>query len=158
MFSYFLNSALKDIRHLNRPQSHCRQGLFPGFPVHHNQHQKGEQLAQSRQEQMHKQDQQRQSQLQQASHNSQAFLESQAESMKREALESRLESENAYIEQMDLSLAAAAAAAAAAHHHNAGLHHPNSRHHEMENNLHKGTCGAGFIIDENLSNHMKFKN
>lgn len=30
------------------------------------------------------------------------------------------------------------AAAAAAHHHNAvGLHHPNSRHHDLENNLHK---------------------
>lgn len=90
---------------------------------------------------MQKQEQQRQSQLQQASHNNQSFLESQAESMKRESLESRLENENAYIDQMDLSLAAAAAAAAAAHHHNAaGLHHPNSRHHELENNLHKGTC------------------
>lgn len=88
---------------------------------------------------MHKQDQQRQSQLQQAPHNSQAFMDAQAEHMKREALESRLESENAYIDQMDLSLAAAAAAAAAAHHHGAaGLHHPNSRHNEMENNLHKG--------------------
>lgn len=124
---------------MNRPPSHCRQSLFPGFPVHHH-NQKGEQLSQSRQEQLHKQDQQRQSQLQQqAPHNSQAFLESQAaEHMKREALESRLESENAYIDQMDLSLAAAAAAAAAHHHNAAGLHHPNSRHHELENNLHKG--------------------
>lgn len=57
--------------------------------------------------------------------------------MKREALEARLENENAYMEQVDLTLAAAAAAAA--HHHNAtGLHHPNSRHHDLENNLHKG--------------------
>lgn len=113
--------------------------MFPGFPVHHhNQHQKGD-LSQSRQEQLQKQDQHSQSQLQQAPHNSQTFLESQSETMKREALESRLENENAYIDHMDLSLAAAAAAAAAAHHHNAaGLHHPNSRHHEMENNLHKG--------------------
>lgn len=137
---FFCRAALKDIRHLNRPPSHCRQSLFPGFPVHHNQHQKSEQLAQSRQEQLQKQDQQRQSQMHQASHNSQAFLESQSESMKRETIESRLESENAYIDQMDLSLAAAAAAAAAAaHHHNAAnMHHPNSRLHEMENNLHKG--------------------
>lgn len=133
--------ALKDIRHLNRPPSHLsRQGLFPGFAVHHhNQHAKNEHhLTSSRQEQMQKSDQQRQ--LQQGPHNSQAFLDSQSENMKREALESRLDSENAYMDQVDLSLAAAAAAAAAAHHHNAaGLHHPNSRHHEMENNMHKGT-------------------
>lgn len=70
-------------------------------------------------------------------HNSQSFLESHSKNMKREALESRLENENAYMDQVDLTLAAAAAAAA--HHHNAtGLHHPNSRHHDLENNLHKG--------------------
>lgn len=126
---------------MNRPPSHLsRQSLFPGFPVpHHNQHPKSEHSTSSRQEQLHKQDQQRQSQMQQASHNSQAFLEAQSANMKREALESRLDNENAYMDQVDLTLAAAAAAAAAAHHHNAaGLHHPNSRHHEMENNLHKG--------------------
>lgn len=96
---------------------------------------------------MHKQEQQRQSQLQQAPHNSQAFLEQQSENMKREALESRLENENAYMDQVDLSLAAAAAAAAAAHHHNAaGLHHPNSRHHEMENNLRKGKPIFSFAV------------
>lgn len=146
-----LCAALKDIRHLNRPPSHCRQSLFPGFPVHHhhhhhhNQHAKGD-LSQSRQEQLQKQDQHGQSQLQPAPHNSQAF-DLQSESMKREALESRLENENAYIDHMDLSLAAAAAAAAAAHHHNAaGLHHPNSRHHEMENNLHKGTYDLSLFV------------
>lgn len=127
---------MKDIRHLNRPPSHCRQSFFPGFPLHHH-NQKGD-LSQCRPEQLQKPDQQ--SQLQQAPRNSQAFLDAQSESMKREALESRLENENAYIDHVDLSLAAAAAAAAAAaHHQNAvGLHHPNSRHHELENNLHKG--------------------
>lgn len=70
-------------------------------------------------------------------HNSQSFLEAQSESLKREALEARLENENAYMEHVEMSLAAAAAAAAAAHHHNAGLHHPNSRHPDLEN-MHKG--------------------
>ncbi|XP_031622232.1 protein jim lovell isoform X2 [Contarinia nasturtii] len=133
--------ALKDIRHLNRPPSHCRQQLFPGFPVHHH-NQKGEHLAaQSRQEQLHKHDQQRHSQLQQAAAAAvaaeKAFMESQSENMKREALESRLENESAYMDQMDLTLVAAAAAAAHHHHNAASMHHPNSRHHELENNLHK---------------------
>lgn len=135
---------MKDIRHLNRPPSHCRQSFFPGFPLHHP-NQKGCDLSQSRPDQ--KQDQHSQSQLQHAPHHSQAFLESHAENMKREALESRLENENVYIDHMDLSLAAAAAAAAAAHHQNAvGLHHPNARHHELENNLHKGQSVSHFSL------------
>lgn len=73
--------------------------------------------------------------LEHGPHNSQSFLEA-SENLKREALEGRLE-ENAYMEQVEMSLAAAAAAAAAAHHHNAGLHHPSSRHPDLEN-MHKG--------------------
>lgn len=158
--------TLKDIRHLNRPQSHCRQSLFAAFPPHHplaNQQQKDDHLALSSQREravavaaaaaavdhLQKTEHLRQSQSHSMpqtgggtqSLNSQAtFLESQTENLKREAIDARIESENAYMEQMDLQIAAAAAAAAAAHQqHNAAnsMHHPNSRHPDLENNLHK---------------------
>lgn len=85
----------------------------------------------------HRQQQEQQQALSHPTSNAQ-FLQQQAESLKREALDARLENESPYMDQMELSLAAAAAAAAAAHHHHSsGMPHPNSRHHDLENNLHK---------------------
>lgn len=124
--------SLKDIRHLNRPPSHCRQNLFPGAGAHldyataaavaHHQ-QEQQKLAQQRhhehqrrtekheQERRRRDGEQHDSKAGQPSNtpNSQAFLEQHSENMKRELLESRLENDNAYIDHMDLSLAAAAA-------------------------------------------------
>lgn len=150
--------SLKDIRHLNRPQSHLsRPSLFGAFPAHlplpqsqqhqsHHLHQSNkDEHSQSQRANEHMQNQSehsRQSQPHQMvggtigsqTHNSQSFLEQRAENLKREAIESRLENENAYMDQVDLQLAAAAAAA---YHNATGLHHPNSRHPDAENNLHK---------------------
>lgn len=58
--------------------------------------------------------------------------------MKCEDLQLRLEGGQAYLDQVEMSLAAAAAAAAAHHHNTTGLRHPRSRHTELEN-IHKGT-------------------
>lgn len=126
----------------------CFSTLFQQQQQQHQQHQ--QQQHQQHQQQQHQQQhthQKHQKHHQQEQlNNQQSFLPHPTiEDMKREALEARLESESPYMDQIDLSLAAAAAAAAAAHHHHnsigggpgGNMHHPNSRHHDIENSLHK---------------------
>lgn len=145
--------SLKDIRLLNRPPSNCRQNPFPGSNAHidyavaaaaaaaqqhHFEQQQQRELRDQRDQRGRERDREREPAMQQPTQGStsNAFLQHQSEHMKREALEARLESESPYLDHMDLSLAAAAAAAH--HQHSAGsAHHPNARHHDIENSLHK---------------------
>lgn len=89
--------SLKDIRHLNR--SSYRPHPYGGPPNHSDfSHPKN--------------------------HNANSLVQS--ENMKRESIEGRLDGENPFLDQMDLTLAA--------HHHNMQMQ--NARH-EIENNMHK---------------------
>lgn len=132
--------SLKDIRHLNRPAGMCRphphsDGSTAGAPSSSAQSQ---QDRQDRLERLERQQQQHGGPLDfphPAGLGHPAFMHAAAESMKREAIEGRLENESPFMDQMDLTLAAAAH-----HHHNMQLqnHLQNQRHHmEMEGGMHK---------------------
>lgn len=186
--------SLKDIRHLNRPPSHCRQNPFPAAAAaahidyavaaaaahqHHFEQQHREQQRElqrehrEREREREREHRERENERESSEHRGDAssaaanaqYLQQQADNlMKREALETRLENESPYMDrnlcnffqlhklqseieqnpsdvnrsQQDQPPSSQQQQQQQPPPHSVGnAHHPNSRHHDIDSNLHK---------------------